>query len=213
MRHLFLILVAAVIAVPAWAGSPFHQPLALGGGGGSVTPTTPGGTVTGANQYRSASGTFAGDDNVIDDGAGTMGLINVSATGSIGTSSNGTMSQLALSFGGNAAYNGFGFYRTSGPRIYFSNTTTNMFQWAPASSYINFYPNVFIGGSSGSNYMPNAMLEVSGTVKVSGVGTACSASNVGAYRDTTTYNSIARCNGTNWVVLASTTITIPTNTP
>lgn len=55
-------------------------------------------------------------------------------------------------------------------------------------------------------------LQVSGTINLTGVGTPCTSALNGAYRDTITYKTLARCDGTNWVALSSTTTVVPAAT-
>lgn len=71
----------------------FNEPSSQSASGGGGGTTSPGGTVTGANQYRSAGGTFAGDDLVLDNGAGGFSAVTL-------TAGNGTMAAPSINFAG-----------------------------------------------------------------------------------------------------------------
>lgn len=109
-------------------------------GGGS---TSPGGTVTGANQYRSAGGTFAGDDLILDNGSGTI------TPRLYGVDNNFTASNTEV--------------------LYASGTTMD---GAHGLSYNNVSNFIFIGTPTGVAVpTPSATVHVSGTVLATGTGT------------------------------------------
>lgn len=67
------ILLAALLLIPSLSfADGVYTRSKLGSGSGSGGSATAGGTVTGANQYRTAGGTLGGDDLVLDDGTGLM---------------------------------------------------------------------------------------------------------------------------------------------
>lgn len=68
---ILLLLASSSFAASPYFNTKVNGATTSGGGGGT---TSPGGTVTGANQFRTAGGTFGGDDLIIDDGLGSLTL-------------------------------------------------------------------------------------------------------------------------------------------
>lgn len=79
---LFLLLISGVYAAPPvqLGRTSYGNQGNTSGSGGTASP---GGTVTGANQYRSAGGTFAGDDNVIDSTTGILTMRGLVVSGTV----------------------------------------------------------------------------------------------------------------------------------
>jgi hypothetical protein len=208
-----------ILALLALAGTPYAQstPFSWGfgtGSGGSGGTTSPGGTLTGANQYRSAGGTFAGDDLIIDNGIGTLSLVGVSATSTISasmltTTGLGSVTNPAISVVGNS-----GFYRTNGPRLWTTVNGANRQLWSSAG-FSNVFGSLGVGGSA--EFTPSANLHVSGTIMMTGQGVTCTASTLGSIRYSSTTTSIAACLnpiGTPaWYALASTSIVVSDTLP
>lgn len=153
MRRFFILsLLGIVLATTATAVDVgiFNEPSSqsASGSGGS---TSPGGTVTGANQYRSAGGTFAGDDNILDDGAGNLTALGVSAT---------TISVTNVTLNSNTLLAGQGLYaRLNGAALVMDGSAG--FQYNQATNR-----SIFAESDLPANTTPSATVHVSGTLLV-----------------------------------------------
>jgi len=182
--------------------------------------TSPGGTVTGANQYRSAGGTFAGDDLVIDNGAGVLSMLGVSVTGVASATTlrtgDGTLSAPAQSFlldtdtGWYRAGNNQPNLTVNGAVVLRQAQTTLGIMTAvnSPSATLHVGTQCASGACAGSAYIAGSMavnggaqgvssgivgLEVSGSIKVTGSGILCTANNLGSIRYSSTTTSIGAC--------------------
>ncbi len=191
-----LILGLLLIASTASAQTMMYSyPRAVAGGGAS-SPTTPGGTVTGANQYRSASGTFAGDDLVINDGAGGLGLVRISASDTISASmftatGPGTAASVQVGFSSGTK----GFYSCAGSRL--CTSAGNSLTWTFANTYNTSNRPLGVRGDGGGDFTPNATLDISGTLKIGPCSTAqaCGTNDAGNLCRVVRTNTLYQCNG------------------
>lgn len=194
------VMLALAGTATAQSSTPFSWNFGSGGGGGASSPTTPGGTVTGAIQYRSAGGTFAGDDLMVTNGSGIITLAGVSSTGTVSSS-------MFRGLGGSSANVTFGLQGMNNIGLYFPTTSIarisvlgDGFQFG--SAFNSSIRNLGINGT----FTPGTTLHVSGTsiLGIANASISCGASQLGAVVYSNALSTLAACNGSgSWIPMVS----------
>lgn len=181
--------------------------------------------------YGSAAGTLTGDPSMtyVNGVLSTFGLTTTTGQVTLDATANNIM--LNCSSGTNRCVNIFdgatnagkiNAAGTAGGIVLASNVgNTGAFIGTADSAGVarGYRTYVGLGVSSGviisgaGFATPSSTLYVSGTMQIRGINETCNANKIGSYRDVSTLNTIARCNGTSWIALASTTIVVTATTP